>query len=65
MYLLHDELIRRCLDQGIEELNIGGVPSDAAHADHAQSGLFEFKQGFGGQPAQRFALDIPLQEVCA
>jgi hypothetical protein len=63
MYLLHDELIRRALDHGITELNIGGVPTDAAEKGHPQAGLYEFKQGFGGVAMQRHGLDIPLQEV--
>ena len=63
MYLLHDELIRRALDAGVEELNIGGVPTAAAEKGHAQSGLYEFKQGFGGVPMQRYGLDISLREV--
>ena len=63
MYLLHDELIRRSLADSIVEVNIGGVPSGASQPDHAQSGLYEFKNGFGGQPMQRYALDIPLGEI--
>ena len=63
MYLLHDELIRRALADSIIELNIGGVPSEASQPDHPQSGLYEFKNGFGGQPMQRHALDIPLKEI--
>jgi hypothetical protein len=63
MYLLHDELIRRSIADSMIELNIGGVPSAAREAGHAQAGLYEFKQGFGGQPMERFALDIPLGEI--
>jgi len=63
MYLLHDELIRRAIDGGMVELNIGGVPSAAGEPGHAQSGLYEFKQGFGGRAMQRYGLDIALREV--
>jgi hypothetical protein len=63
MYLLHDELIRRSIAESMVELNIGGVPAEAHQAGHSQAGLYEFKQGFGGQPMARFALDIPLGEI--
>jgi hypothetical protein len=63
MYLLHDELIRRSIADSMVELNIGGVPSAAREAGHPQTGLYEFKHGFGGQPMERFALDIPLREI--
>lgn len=63
MYLLHDELIRRCVEGSVEELNIGGVPSDANEPTHPQAGLYEFKNGFGGRPEERFALDVPLGEM--
>lgn len=63
MYLLYAELIHRIIERGVVELNAGGVPSDAAEKEHPQSGLYEFKQGFGGTAAQRYGLDIPLAEV--
>ena len=63
MYLLHDELIRRAIENSAVELNIGGVPSAAAEPGHSQAGLHEFKKGFGGEPVQRYELDIPLHEV--
>lgn len=63
MYLLHDELIRRSIAESMVELNIGGVPSAACEQGHPQAGLYEFKHGFGGQPMERFALDIPLGEI--
>lgn len=63
MYLLYWELMTRLMATGVVELNAGGVPSDAADRDHAQHGLYEFKNGFGGEPARRYGLDIPLDEV--
>lgn len=62
MYLLHDHLIRRVIGEGAVELNIGGVPAEAADAGHAQAGLYEFKNGFGGVASVRYGLDIPLKE---
>ena len=63
MYLLYDELIRHCTEHGIEELNAGGVPAAAVESGHPQSGLYEFKQGFGGRAVTRHALEIPVGEV--
>ena len=59
----HDELIRRSIAESMVELNIGGVPAEAREAGHPQAGLYEFKQGFGGQPMARFGLDMPLGEI--
>lgn len=63
MYLLHDELIRRAFRDGVVEVNIGGVPVEASDAAHPQSGLYEFKLGFGGTPVTRYGLDLPLGEI--
>jgi GNAT acetyltransferase-like protein len=60
MYLLHREMIRSLLAQGVVELNLGGVPVAAAEATHPQHGLFEFKKGFGGREVTRLSLDLPL-----
>lgn len=65
MYLLYDELIRRSIGAGMCELNAGGVPMEAASADHPQNGLHEFKNGFGGRPTVRHGLDVLLGEVPA
>jgi hypothetical protein len=63
MYLLYDALIRRACEQGAHELNGGGVPAEAAEADHPQAGLYEFKNGFGGRPILRYGVDVPLKEI--
>lgn len=63
MYLLHDELIRRAQARNVREINIGGVPSEARESAHPQSGLYDFKQGFGGQAELRYSLDIRLEEI--
>lgn len=63
MYYLYTELITRSIEQGMVELNAGGVPADARDADHPQSGLYEFKSGFGGSPVSRHGLNIPLEKV--
>jgi hypothetical protein len=60
MYLLQSELLKRAKERGILTLNIGGVPAAAESADHPQHGLYEFKQGFGGQPALRTAAVMNL-----
>lgn len=65
MYLLYDELIRRAAAEGRVELNAGGVPVDAARADHPQNGLYEFKNGFGGRAVSRWGLDVAIAEVRA
>jgi len=63
MYLLHDSLIRGAIDASVTELNIGGVPTAAAEPGHPQSGLYEFKKGFGGEARARHALDVPVEGV--
>lgn len=63
MYLLHQELISSLLEQGVEELNLGGVPPGAAEPGHAQSGLYDFKKGFGGSILRRLSVDLPLDGV--
>jgi hypothetical protein len=60
MYFLQTELLKRAKEQGILTLNIGGVPAAAESADHPQHGLYEFKLGFGGQPALRTAAVMKL-----
>jgi lipid II:glycine glycyltransferase (peptidoglycan interpeptide bridge formation enzyme) len=65
MYLLHDALIRRGLEHGFTEMNIGGVPTAASQPGHDQAGLYEFKAGFGSEPHVRYALDIPVKEIRA
>lgn len=50
MYLLQFELIRRLAQRGFSELNIGGVPAEAAAEDHPQHGLFNYKRYYGGRP---------------
>jgi GNAT acetyltransferase-like protein len=63
MYLLHHELIRNLREQGVLELNLGGVPSAATDPAHPQAGLHEFKAGFGGTACLRTGVDVPLREV--
>ena len=63
MYLLHDELIRTLHAQGVVELNLGGVPHAATDPTHPQSGLHEFKAGFGGAACIRTGVDVPLRQV--
>lgn len=63
MYLLYDELIRLGLQEGRSELNAGGVPSGAAEPEHPQSGLYLFKEGFGGAACQRHGFDIDLKDL--
>jgi hypothetical protein len=60
MYLLHYELIKRSLDEGLLELNLGGVPRGAQKPEHPQWGLYEFKKGFGGTPAVRTGVDMRI-----
>jgi lipid II:glycine glycyltransferase (peptidoglycan interpeptide bridge formation enzyme) len=50
MYLLQFELIKRLAQRGFSELNIGGVPADAAELSHPQHGLFDYKRYYGGIP---------------
>jgi hypothetical protein len=50
MYLLQFELIRRLAQRGFSELNIGGVPAEAAAEEHPQHGLFNYKRYYGGTP---------------
>jgi lipid II:glycine glycyltransferase (peptidoglycan interpeptide bridge formation enzyme) len=50
------------IGEGVRELNIGGVPTEASDPGHPQAGLYEFKNGFGGEVAVRHALDIPVKE---
>ncbi len=65
MYLLYDELIRRAIREGMVELNAGGVPAEASAPEHPQAGLYEFKNGFGGEAVVRHGLDVPLKETGA
>ena len=60
MYLLHYELIKRSLDEGLLELNLGGVPRGAQESEHPQAGLYEFKKGFGGTPEVRTGVDMRI-----
>jgi hypothetical protein len=60
MYRLQSELLKRARERGILTLNIGGVPTAAESADHPLHGLYEFKLGFGGQPAHRTAAVLDL-----
>lgn len=60
MYLLQYELIRRLKEEGCQELNIGGVPAEAAEAGHPQHGLFDYKRYYGGLPCLRTGLTITL-----
>jgi|GEM_PF-1045367 len=50
MYLLQYELIRRLAQRGFSELNIGGVPAEAAEDSHPQHGLYNYKRNYGGMP---------------
>ncbi len=61
MYFLQFELIKRAKEQGWSELNIGGVPVEAQDPSHPQWGLYEFKKGFGGTPAIRAGIRMPLR----
>ncbi len=61
MYLLYVKLIQLLLDQGAVELNLGGVPLEAANPSHPQWGLHEFKKGFGGCAVTRAGVDLPLR----
>jgi lipid II:glycine glycyltransferase (peptidoglycan interpeptide bridge formation enzyme) len=63
MYLLYDELIRISHAEKLLQLNAGGVPSGAAESGHSQSGLYDFKLGFGGNMIERFGLDIPMAAI--
>lgn len=60
MYLLQYELIRKLQEQGVSELNIGGVPSGAAESNHPQHGLYDYKRYYGGKPHIRTGLKIRL-----
>jgi hypothetical protein len=61
MYLLHVELIRDLQGRGVVQLNLGGVPVEAAEPGHPQWGLHEFKKGFGSHPVPRAGADVPLR----
>jgi hypothetical protein len=50
MYLLQFELFRRLAQRGFSELNIGGVPMEAAEPSHPQHGLYDYKRYYGGIP---------------
>ncbi|MHC4180920.1 MAG: hypothetical protein ACYSWU_25770 [Planctomycetota bacterium] len=63
MYLLQFELLARLREQGVEEVNIGGVPADAANPDHPQHGLYCFKRGFGGTEHTRTAVSLDLSQA--
>ncbi len=50
MYLLQFELFKRLAQRGFSELNIGGVPAEAAEPSHPQHGLYNYKRYYGGVP---------------
>lgn len=50
MYLLQFELFKRLARRGFSELNIGGVPAEAAEPSHPQHGLYNYKRYYGGNP---------------
>ena len=60
MYLLQFELFRRLQQEGCLELNIGGVPVEAAEPTHPQHGLFTYKRYYGGKQCLRTGLIITL-----
>lgn len=60
MFLLQFELFRRLPAAGIEVLNIGGVPAEAADAGHPQHGLYNYKRYYGGRPCLSTGLKIRL-----
>jgi hypothetical protein len=60
MYLLQFELFRQLKEEGIEEVNIGGVPARAAEPSHPNHGLYNFKRYFGGDSCLRHEVEIPL-----
>ncbi|MHB9020136.1 MAG: peptidoglycan bridge formation glycyltransferase FemA/FemB family protein, partial [Minisyncoccota bacterium] len=60
MYLLQYELIRRLKEEGVKQLNIGGVPEGATDPSHPNHGLYNFKRYFGGVPFRRTSLKIEL-----
>ena len=59
--LIEYSLLARAKEQGLRELNLGGVPADAEREGHPQHGLFEFKRGFGGRPWLRTAAALELE----
>ncbi|MFC1826939.1 peptidoglycan bridge formation glycyltransferase FemA/FemB family protein [Thermodesulfobacteriota bacterium] len=61
MYLLQYELIERLKEQGVEELNIGGVPAAAREAGHPQHGLYDYKRYYGGMELMRTSLKITIK----
>lgn len=63
MYWLQYDLIIRLKQQGLEILNIGAVPAEAAKSEHPQHGLYQFKRGFGGMEHVRTALRIDLRRA--
>lgn len=60
MYLLLHTALLRSRERGVTEINLGGVPADAAGEDHPQHGLHEFKKGFGGRACLRTAVSVEL-----
>jgi hypothetical protein len=60
MHLLQYELIRRLKEEGVKQLNIGGVPEGAADTSHPNHGLYNFKRYFGGTPSRRTSLKVIL-----
>lgn len=61
-YLLQYHVLLRLRDTGISQVNMGGVPYEAAEAPHPQHGLYSFKKGFGGTPKVRTSVDLDVKE---
>lgn len=64
MYLLQFELFRGLALRGFSELNIGGVPAEAAEPSHPQHGLYNYKRYYGGAPraCAGFTLNVKAGE---
>lgn len=61
MHLIQYEIIRRLREEGVREINIGGVPAGAADPSHINHGLYNFKRYFGAQAHQRTGVKIDVR----
>jgi hypothetical protein len=58
MHLIQYEILKRLKQEGVREINIGGVPAEAAEPAHVNHGLYNFKRYFGAQAHLRTGVKI-------